>query len=97
MIFLRLIIFSLVPILGFRISLRSKNFRAVRNLGGITTDRNTKREGLTTAGLLMFGKWLPIRERFDNIRMDYFDLTNLAPGSRWSNRITYDGMWENNL
>lgn len=73
------------------------NKEFLRNLGGITTDRNTKREGLTTAGLLMFGKGLPIRERFDNIRMDYFDLTNLAPGSRWSDRITYDGMWENNL
>lgn len=67
------------------------------NMGGYTVDRNTRREGLTLAGLLMFGKGLPIRERFDNIRMDYLDMTNLQPESRWSDRLTYDGRWENNL
>ncbi|MDY4444249.1 MAG: putative DNA binding domain-containing protein [Butyricicoccus sp.] len=69
----------------------------LRNLGGYTIDRGTGKEGLTTAGLLMFGKGLSIRERFDNIRMDYIDETNLSIGSRWSDRLTYDGMWENNL
>lgn len=44
-----------------------------------------------------FGNGLGIRERFDNIRMDYIDESNLLPGSRWSDRLTYDGMWENNL
>ena len=67
------------------------------NMGGYTIDRITRREGLTLAGLLMFGKGLSIRERFDNIRMDYLDMTNLQPGSRWSDRLTYDGRWENNL
>ena len=67
------------------------------NMGGYTIDRNTHREGLTRAGLLMFGKGLSIRERFDNIRMDYIDMTNLQPDSRWSDRLTYDGRWENNL
>ena len=67
------------------------------NMGGYIIDRNTRREGLTLAGLLMFGKGLSIRERFDNIRMDYLDKTNLQPGSRWSDRLTYDGRWENNL
>ena len=67
------------------------------NMGGYIIDRNTHREGLTLAGLLMFGKGLPIRERFDNIRMDYLDMTNLQPDSRWSDRVTYDGRWENNL
>lgn len=69
----------------------------LRQLGGYAIDRTTKQEGLTTAGLLMFGKGLPIRERFDNFRLDYIDKTNLLPGSRWSDRLTYDGMWENNL
>lgn len=67
------------------------------NMGGYIIERNTQREGLTLAGLLMFGKGLSIRERFDNIRMDYLDMTNLQPGSRWSDRLTYDGRWENNL
>lgn len=76
-------------------SVDNKEF--LRNLGGYTVDRTTKREGLTTAGLLMFGKGLAIRERFDNIRMDYLDQTNIMPGVRWSDRLTYDGSWENNL
>ena len=69
----------------------------LRNLGAYTVDRVTKREGLTTAGLLMFGKGLAIRERFDNIRMDYLEQTNLSDGVRWNDRLTYDGSWENNL
>lgn len=69
----------------------------LRNLGGYTVDRITKKEGLTVAGLLMFGKGLSIRERFDNIRMDYLDQSNLIGDSRWSDRLTYDGAWENNL
>ncbi|MDO4344235.1 MAG: putative DNA binding domain-containing protein [Eubacteriales bacterium] len=69
----------------------------LRNLGGYTVNRITKQEGLTVAGLLMFGKGLAVRERFDNIRMDYIDQTNLIGESRWSDRLTYDGSWENNL
>ena len=43
----------------------------LRNLGAYTVDRVTKREGLTTAGLLMFGKGLAIRERLDGmVRVD---------------------------
>lgn len=73
------------------------NKEFLRNLGGIAKDRATGKEWLTTAGLLMFGKGLPIRERFDNIGMDYLDKTNLLSGQRWSDRLTYDGTWENNL
>ena len=69
----------------------------LRNMGGMTTDRITRREGLTMAGLMMFGKGLPVSDRFDNIRMDYIDKTNLIGDSRWSDRLTYDGTWENNL
>ena len=67
------------------------------NIGAYIRDRNTRREGLTLAGLLVFGKGLSIRKRFDNIRMDYLDFTNLEEESRWSDRLTYDGRWENNL
>ena len=69
----------------------------LKNMGGYAIDKNTGKGWLTAAGLLMFGKGLPIRERFDNIRMDYIDESNLLPGSRWSDRLTYDGTWENNL
>ena len=69
----------------------------LRNMGGFTIDRTNKNECLTLAGLMMFGKGLSVRERFSNFRMDYLDMTNLLPGERWSDRLTYDGRWENNL
>lgn len=69
----------------------------MKNMGAYATDRLTGKGWLTAAGLLMFGKGIAIRERFDNIRLDYIDESNLTPGSRWSDRLTYDGTWENNL
>ena len=66
-------------------------------LGGYADNRRTKAEGLTLAGLLMFGKGLPIRERFDNMRLDYIDKSHLIGEQRWSDRLTYDGTWENNM
>lgn len=69
----------------------------LKNMEGYAIDRTTGKGWLTAAGLLMFGKGLAVRERFGNIRMDYIDESNLLPGSRWSDRLTYDGMWENNL
>ena len=69
----------------------------LRQFGGYAVDRATGKEGLTLAGLLMFGKGLSVRERFSNFRMDYIDRTNLIGDMRYSDRITYDGTWENNL
>lgn len=76
-------------------SLDDKEF--LKMLGGYRVDRKNKVEGLTMAGLLMFGKGLPIRDEFDNIFMDYRDESNLVSDARWSDRVTYDGTWENNL
>lgn len=42
-------------------------------LGGYKKDRSKGIEGLTIAGLLMFGKGISIRERFSNLMMDYRD------------------------
>ena len=75
----------------------SDNKTFLMNFGGYTKDRRTGQEGLTMAGLLMFGKGLPVRERFDNLRMDYIDKSNLIGDQRYSDRLTYDGTWENNL
>ena len=66
-------------------------------LGGYAFDRKERIEGLTMAGLMMFGKGLPIRDRFDNLRMDYIDKSHLIGEQRYSDRLTYDGRWENNL
>lgn len=69
----------------------------LKQFGAYTIDRTNGKEGLTLAGLLMFGKGLPVRERFSNFRMDYIDLTHLQGDMRYSDRLTYDGTWENNL
>ncbi len=69
----------------------------LENLGGYRRDRKTGTEGLTLAGLLMFGKGQAIREKFDNILMDYRDESEVNEDLRWNDRITYDGTWENNL
>ena len=69
----------------------------LRNLGGYIEDRTTGKEGLTLAGLMMFGKGLAIRDRFANFRMDYLDMSHLLAGERYHDRLTYDGLWENNL
>lgn len=76
-------------------ALENKEF--LMQLGGYVVNRKDGTEGLTMAGLLMFGKGLPIRERFDNLRMDYIDKTDLIGDQRYSDRLTYDGTWENNL
>lgn len=69
----------------------------LKNMGGYIVDRTTGREGLSMAGLLMFGKGLSVQERFSNFRMDYIDFCNLIGEERYSDRLTYDGRWENNL
>ena len=76
-------------------SLDHKEF--LRQFGGLTVNRDEGLEGLTMAGLLMFGKGLPVRDRFDNLRLDYIDKSNLIGDQRYSDRLTYDGTWENNL
>ena len=69
----------------------------LRNLGGYIVNRDEGKEWLSLAGLMMFGKGLPIRERFGNFRMDYLNFCNLIGEERYSDRLTYDGRWENNL
>lgn len=93
---------------GYRIQFRTLNADHVwndvddktflKNLAGYAVERTTGKEGLTVAGLLMFGKGLSVSERFANFRMDYLDMTNLSgPEERYSDRLTYDGRWENNF
>ncbi|MCM1245951.1 MAG: putative DNA binding domain-containing protein [Roseburia sp.] len=66
-------------------------------LGGYRKDRNKGIEGLTLAGLMMFGNGLVVRDVFDNIFMDYRDESHKSDDVRWNDRITYDGTWENNV
>ncbi len=77
------------------INLPDKDF--LEMMGGYRRDRKEGTEGLTTAGLLMFGTGLAVRDRFSNISMDYRDETHADDETRWIDRVTYDGTWENNL
>lgn len=76
-------------------ALDDKSF--LEKLDGYRKDRKTGVEGLTLAGILMFGTGQAIRERFDNVFMDYRNESQVTADIRWNDRITYDGTWENNL
>ena len=57
-------------------------------LGGYRKDRSKGIEGLTIAGLLMFGKGISIRESFPSLLMDYRDESNATDDMRWLDRVT---------
>ncbi len=65
-------------------------------LGGYKKDRKEKTEGLTLAGLLMFGKQRSILDGVPNYLVDYQEQTENAE-DRWIDRITTDGTWSGNL
>ncbi len=67
----------------------------LKKTGAWRLDRHTKKEGLTAAGLLMFGKSLAIAESFPDFHLDYQEITD--PTLRWSDRIFPDGTWEANI
>ena len=60
-------------------------------LGGYAKD-----EGLTIAGLLMFGKLRSILDGIPNYLVDYQEQTENAE-DRWIDRVTTDGNWSGNL
>ncbi|MFP4101852.1 ATP-binding protein, partial [Coleofasciculus sp.] len=66
-------------------------------LGGWRRDRTTGKEGLTLAGLLMFGCERSIQDFLPNYQLDYQELLSDDPETRWTYRLTLDGRWEPNL
>jgi len=70
----------------------------LRSIGGLTRDRTSGEEGLTLAGLLMFGKLRPILEAVPHYLVDYQERRpEDDDGTRWVDRITTDGTWSGNL
>ncbi len=69
----------------------------LRNLGGWTIDRQTKQEGITLAGLLMFGKLRSILDALPNYIIDYQERPRSNTENRWIDRITTDFTWSGNL
>jgi ATP-dependent DNA helicase RecG len=68
-------------------------------LGGWRKDRLSGREGLTLAGLLMFGREQAIRDpsAAPGFQLDYREHFDDNPNIRWTDRLTLDGHWEGNL
>ncbi|MGE3540209.1 MAG: RNA-binding domain-containing protein [Candidatus Tectimicrobiota bacterium] len=66
-------------------------------LGGWRRDRKTKQQGLTVAGLLMFGRDDAIREAVPGYHLDYREKLADDPDIRWTDRLTIDGIWSANL
>jgi ATP-dependent DNA helicase RecG len=71
----------------------------LEKLGGWRTDRSTGEEGLTVAGLLMFGKDQSIRDpaAAPEFHLDYREKLSDDPKVRWTDRLTIDGTWAANL
>ena len=69
----------------------------LKQLGGYKKDRKTAKEGLTLAGLLMFGKESSIAEALPYFHLDYQEKLSSSPDERWNYRLTQDGTWEGNL
>lgn len=66
-------------------------------LGGWAKDRTTGQDGLTMAGLLMFGRLRPILDAVPLYLLDYQERPQDASQERWVDRVTIDGTWSGNL
>ena len=73
------------------------NVEFLRNLGGWGQDRRTRNEGLTLAGLLMFGKLRSILDAVPNYIVDYQERPRAVTEMRWVDRLTTDFTWSGNL
>ncbi|RPI62617.1 MAG: AAA family ATPase, partial [Planctomycetaceae bacterium] len=73
------------------------NLEFLRNLGGWVCDRQSGSEGLSLAGLLMFGKLRPILDAVPNYVVDYQERPRALTELRWVDRMTTDYTWSGNL
>ncbi len=76
---------------------RYDDIEFLRSIGAWKRDRKSGVEGLTIAGLLMFGKMMSIQEEFPNYMLDYQERAESSSDSRWIDRISLDGTWSGNL
>ncbi len=73
------------------------NVSFLRKVGAFRVDRETGIQGLTAAGLLMFGSHPAIQEVFPNYMLDYQERPEAKTERRWVDRVTLDGSWSGNL
>jgi ATP-dependent DNA helicase RecG len=71
----------------------------LEKLGGWRRDRNSGKEGLTVAGLLMFGRDAAIRDpaALPEFNLDYRERLSPDASVRWTDRVTLDGTWVGNV
>lgn len=71
----------------------------LQQLGAWRRDRDSGMEGLTLAGLLMFGRLRAILDAVPTYLVDYRELPEAKadPSQRWLDRVTTDGTWAGNL
>ncbi len=76
-----------------------EDIELLKKLSAYRRDRKTKQEGITLAGLLMFGKEDSIKEQ--EVLPDYFpdfrERLSTDEKIRWTDRVYPDGSWECNL
>lgn len=71
----------------------------LKKIGAYRNDRKTGKEGITLAGLLMFGKLDSIKEQeaLPDFFPDFREKLTADAKIRWTDRIYPDGSWECNL
>ena len=70
----------------------------LRQIGGWRKDRETGENGVTVAGLLMFGRWNALFEAFPNYFVDFQERPlDYAEQTAWVDRLIPDGGWSGNL
>lgn len=71
----------------------------LRKLGAWRKDRDTGEEGVTVAGLLMFGTEDALADKAHGLKyqLDYRERPTNAIADRWTDRVTIDGTWTPNL
>lgn len=78
-------------------ALEHQGIEFLRQIGGWRKDRASGVEGLTLAGLLMFGRWLSIQESVPHYFVDYQERPHAKTELRWVDRLVPDGTWSGNL
>ncbi len=73
--------------------------RFLQKIGGWGRNRETGEEGLTVAGLLMFGNEDALNEPAVDLKyhLDYRERAGNLIADRWADRVTIDGTWVPNL
>ncbi|HDY7621291.1 TPA: putative DNA binding domain-containing protein [Vibrio vulnificus] len=78
-------------------ALELDNFEFLRSVGGWRKDRQSGSEGMTLAGVLMFGTWEAIQDAAPNYFVDYQERPEAKTERRWVDRICPDGTWSGNV